>query len=94
MGTAGLSGSRPFAEAIAEFQRVRDEAALPMYEFTCQVASPGPPPAEQVELLAAVAADPPAAAGFTRMWAGMTSPAEFFASANVAGILAGAQAPA
>jgi len=34
-----LSGSRPFDEAMAEYQRGRDEHVLPMYEFTCQLAT-------------------------------------------------------
>jgi flavin-dependent dehydrogenase len=35
----GLAGRRPFDEALAEYQRTRDEAALPMYQFTVQIAS-------------------------------------------------------
>lgn len=89
---AALTGARPLAEAMAEVQRARDDHALPMFEFTCQVASPDPPPAELVGLLTAVAADPDASAGFTRTWAGVLSPAEFFSPANVGRILAGAPA--
>lgn len=91
---AVLSGAQPFAEAMAEFQRDRDAAGLPMFEFTCQVASPGPPPPEMLALLGAVAGDPQACSEFTRMWAGVLSPAEFFAPANVGRILAGAGASA
>ncbi len=91
---AVLSGTRPFDDAMAEFQRERDAAGLPMFEFTCQVASPGPPPPEMLALLGAVAASPEDCSGFTRMWAGVLSPAEFFAPENVGRILAGAGAPA
>ncbi|HWP42251.1 MAG TPA: hypothetical protein VNO14_03370 [Blastocatellia bacterium] len=30
---------RPYDEAMSEYQRVRDENALPMYEFTCESAT-------------------------------------------------------
>lgn len=89
-----LSGSRPFDEAMAEFQRERDEAGLPMFEFTCQVAAPGPPPPEMLALLGAVAGSAEDSAAFTRMWAGVVPVPTFFAPENVGRIMAGAAAPA
>lgn len=83
---AVLSGARTFAEAMAEFHTERDTAGLPMYEFTLQVASPGPPPPEMLALLGAVAADPEACGEFTRMWAGALSPGRFFARRSDASI--------
>jgi flavin-dependent dehydrogenase len=35
----GLSGRRPMEVAMADYQRERDEAAMPMYAFTVQLAS-------------------------------------------------------
>jgi flavin-dependent dehydrogenase len=35
----GLSGRRPLDEALADYQRTRDEKALPLYEFTLQLSS-------------------------------------------------------
>ena len=39
-------GEASFDEEMARCQAVRDAAALPMYEFTTQLASLEPPPAE------------------------------------------------
>jgi len=36
---AGFSGARPLGEALAEYQRVRDEHFAPMYDLTCGMAS-------------------------------------------------------
>jgi flavin-dependent dehydrogenase len=43
----GLSGRAPMADALARYQRQRDEAAKPLYEFTLALArfEPVPPPA-------------------------------------------------
>jgi 2-polyprenyl-6-methoxyphenol hydroxylase-like FAD-dependent oxidoreductase len=89
-----LSGVRPFSEAMAEFQAERDLAGTPMFEFTLQVAAPGPPPPEMLALLGAVAGNPADCAAFTRMWAGVLPVPEFFAPENVGRIMAGAAAPA
>lgn len=89
---AVFSGARSFDEAMAEFQADRDAAGLPMFEFTLQVATPGPPPPEMLALLGAVAGSPEACSGFTRMWAGVLSPVEFFAPENVGRIMAGSAA--
>jgi flavin-dependent dehydrogenase len=34
----GLSSSRPLQETLADYEQQRNEAALPLYEFTCQAA--------------------------------------------------------
>jgi 2-polyprenyl-6-methoxyphenol hydroxylase-like FAD-dependent oxidoreductase len=52
---AGLGGRRPLAEALAGFERARDRAALPMYEFTCELATLAPPRPEQQALFGALA---------------------------------------
>jgi flavin-dependent dehydrogenase len=54
---AGLSGKRPVEEAMAEYERRRNEAALPVYEFTCQLAALEPPPPEMQQLFAALRYD-------------------------------------
>jgi flavin-dependent dehydrogenase len=51
---AGLSGTRPIEEAMAEYEQRRNEAALPIYEFTCQLATLEPPPPEMQQLFAAL----------------------------------------
>lgn len=84
-----LAGVRPFAEAMADYHRSRDEQARPMYEFTCQLATLEPPPAEMQHLFAAVHGNRKAMDGFVQMNAGTISPAEFFSPENVGAILAG-----
>jgi 2-polyprenyl-6-methoxyphenol hydroxylase-like FAD-dependent oxidoreductase len=87
-----FSGARPYEQAMGDYQRARDEQALPMYEFTCQIAALEPPPAEMQQLLAAVHGNPTAMDGFAQMNAGTISPAQFLAPHNVGAIMATAQA--
>jgi flavin-dependent dehydrogenase len=82
-----LSGSRPFDEAMAEYQSRRDSQVLAMYEFTCELATLEPPPPELQQLLAATAGNPEASDAFIRVNAGAMSPAEFLEPANVERIL-------
>jgi len=90
-----FSGARSFDEALAGYQSTRDEHVLPMFEFTCQLATLEPPPPELQQLLAAVHGNQKAMDGFARVNAGVTSPAEFFAEENVGQIFAAASpAPA
>ncbi len=35
----GLSGRRPLDDALANYERLRNEAAMPAYEMNCQMAS-------------------------------------------------------
>jgi 2-polyprenyl-6-methoxyphenol hydroxylase-like FAD-dependent oxidoreductase len=85
-----LSGTRPFDNAMCDYQTTRDEHVLPMYEFTSQLATLEPPSAEMQELLAAIAGNQAAMDGFARVNAGVTSPAEFFSETNIGRILAAA----
>ena len=39
-----FSGARPYDDAMADYQSTRDEHVLPMFEFTCQLATLEPPP--------------------------------------------------
>jgi flavin-dependent dehydrogenase len=51
---AGFSGRRLLAEALADYQRRRDAAVLPMYEYTCQLARLAPPPPAMQQLFTAL----------------------------------------
>jgi 2-polyprenyl-6-methoxyphenol hydroxylase-like FAD-dependent oxidoreductase len=82
-------GDRPFAEAMAGYQAARDARVLPVYEFTTQLATLAPPPPEVQQLLAAAVDDPAASDAFAGVFAGVVSPAEFFAPENVAAITGG-----
>jgi 2-polyprenyl-6-methoxyphenol hydroxylase-like FAD-dependent oxidoreductase len=52
---AGLGGRQPLQAALAGYERARDAATLPMYEFTTELASFAPPTAEQQALFGALA---------------------------------------
>lgn len=82
-------GVRSFDEAMADYQRARDERVLPMYEFTYQLATLEPPPPEMQQLFGAIHGNQGAMDGFARMNAGTISPAEFFAPENVGAIMTG-----
>ena len=85
-----LSGARTFDDAMGEYQSTRDEHVLPMFEFTCQLATLEPPPPELQQVLGAVHGNQEAMDGFARVNAGVTSPAEFFSEENVGRIFAAA----
>jgi 2-polyprenyl-6-methoxyphenol hydroxylase-like FAD-dependent oxidoreductase len=86
-----LTGARSFDAAMGEYQATRDEHVLPLFEFTCQLATLEPPPPEMQQLLGAVHGNQAAMDGFARVNAGVTSPAEFFSEENVGRIFAAAQ---
>jgi 2-polyprenyl-6-methoxyphenol hydroxylase-like FAD-dependent oxidoreductase len=83
-----FTGTRSFDAAMAEYQSTRDQHVLPMYEFTCQLATLEPPPPELQHLLGAVHGNREAMDGFARVVAGVISPAEFFSGENVGRVLA------
>jgi 2-polyprenyl-6-methoxyphenol hydroxylase-like FAD-dependent oxidoreductase len=80
---ATFRGSRSFDEAMAGYQRGRDEQVLPMYELTCQLATLEPPPPETQRLLGAVHGHRESMDAFVQMNAGTLSPATFFSPANI-----------
>jgi flavin-dependent dehydrogenase len=83
-----FSGARPFEDAMAEYQRIRDAQVGAMYDFTCELATLEPPPPEVQQLLRAVHGNQAAMDGFARLNAGTISPTEFFAPENVDAIFA------
>lgn len=85
-----LSGARPHDEAMALYQRARDQRVTPIYHFTCQLAACEPPPPEMQRVLKAAHGNREAMDDFARMNAGVLSPAEFFSEQNVGRILAAA----
>lgn len=85
-----LSSHIPFSAAMATYQEARDEAALGMYELTCQIARLELPPPPLQALLGAVQGNQRAMDGFCQVNAGALPPAAFFAEANVGQIFAAA----
>ena len=85
-----LLGARPFDDAMAEYQLLRDERGGAMYDFTCELATLEPPPPELLQLLQAAHGNQEAMDGFARLNAGTILPAEFFAPDNTEAIFAAA----
>jgi flavin-dependent dehydrogenase len=86
-----LRSEAGFDDVLADYQRTRDAAALPLYGFTTELATLEPPPAETRQLLAAAQDNQPAMDGFVGVTAGTVSPSEFFDPANIGQIFAAAQ---
>jgi flavin-dependent dehydrogenase len=78
-----FSRGRDYEDALGEYQQRRDTCALPLYEFTTQLATLEPPPPEMQQLLGALAGNQSAMDDFVSVNAGTLSPAEFFDPVNV-----------
>jgi flavin-dependent dehydrogenase len=85
---AGLTGRQPLAEALAAYQRQRDEAALPEYEATCDTAAFKPVDSDNVRLRAALVGNQAEIDRFYRAAFDVTPSAEYFTPENIARILA------
>jgi flavin-dependent dehydrogenase len=83
----GLAGRRPLAEALAGYERERNEATMPMYELTSQFAALQPPPPEMQHLIAALHGNPEQAARFLGTVAGTVPIPEIFDPENLARIV-------
>ncbi|HEX2507100.1 MAG TPA: NAD(P)/FAD-dependent oxidoreductase [Miltoncostaeaceae bacterium] len=75
----GLGGRRPLDEALAEYERRRNEAALPLYEFTHELAGLEPPGPEMQALFGALRDDPEGTSRFFGVVAGTVPVAQLFA---------------
>jgi 2-polyprenyl-6-methoxyphenol hydroxylase-like FAD-dependent oxidoreductase len=81
---------RAFGEGMGEYQRIRDEVAKPVYEFTAQFATMEPPPPELQQLIGAMQGNQEAQDGFISVQAATLPAPEFFAPENVGRIMASA----
>ena len=75
---AGLRGESALDDTLADYQRRRDAAVLPMYEFTCARAGLEPAPLQMQALLGALRDDPTAIERFFGIFAGTVPVQEFF----------------
>jgi flavin-dependent dehydrogenase len=89
---AGLSGRLGFDVAMAQYEEQRNQAAMPLYDLTCQFAMLEPPPPEMQQLFAALRSNQPATDRFMGTLAGTTPIPEFFAPDNIGRIMATAPA--
>ncbi|MDF3051616.1 MAG: oxidoreductase [Pseudonocardia sp.] len=80
----GLSGRRPFDDALADYERRRNAAVMPMYEFTYATSALDPPTAQEVELFDAMRDDPVLTSRFFGVFAGTVPVPDFFASLSAA----------
>jgi flavin-dependent dehydrogenase len=83
-----FEGSSSFEGAMSAWQRARDEHAVPIYEFTTNLATLEPPPPEMQQLLGAVHGNQGAMDDFVSVVAATLSPTEFFAPARIGRIMA------
>jgi flavin-dependent dehydrogenase len=84
----GLSGRRPLEEALADYERRRNEAAMPGYEFTCLRATLAPPEPEMLQLIFALQGNQEQIDRFMGMDAGTFPVQEFFSPENLGRIMA------
>ena len=85
-----FNGSRTFTDAMGAHQKARDEHALPIYEFTTELATLEPPPPELQQLLGAVHGNQEAMDAFVSITAGTLSPKAFFDPAHIGSVMAAA----
>jgi 2-polyprenyl-6-methoxyphenol hydroxylase-like FAD-dependent oxidoreductase len=89
-----FAGRRAYDAAMADYQRARDDKALPIYEFTCEFAKLEPPPLEMQQLIGAMQGNQEAMDDFVSVMAGTLPAPEFFGPENTRRIMAQAAAPA
>ena len=85
-----FTGTQSFEEAMAGYQKTRDEHSLPMFELTCNFAKLEPPPAQMQQVLKATAARQASQDQFVSMMAGTRTVQSFFAPENIGRIMAAA----
>jgi 2-polyprenyl-6-methoxyphenol hydroxylase-like FAD-dependent oxidoreductase len=83
----GLSGRHTLEAALADYERRRNEASLPLFEMTCQFATLQPPSPEQQQLFAALRHDQEQTDRFIGTVVGTVPIPEFFAPENIGRIM-------
>ena len=86
-----LGDGKPYNDVMSAWHQERDAKAMPIYEFTAQLATLEPPPPEMQQLLGAVHGNQESMDGFVSVVSGAVSPAEFFSEESVGTMLAAAQ---
>jgi 2-polyprenyl-6-methoxyphenol hydroxylase-like FAD-dependent oxidoreductase len=79
----GLAGRHDPEEAMAGYEKARNEASLPMYEFTCEMAALEPPPPHMQQLFGALRANQEETNRFFGVIAGTVPVPDFFAPENL-----------
>lgn len=87
----GLSGRRPLQNALAYYERQRNEEAMPLYELSIQFAELKPPSDQMQQLFNALRTNQTELNRYFATIEGTISPETFFSRENVARIIAGAR---
>jgi 2-polyprenyl-6-methoxyphenol hydroxylase-like FAD-dependent oxidoreductase len=91
---AGFSGRAELDDALAGYERTRNEATMPLYQMTAEMAALQPPPVEQQQLIGALVGNQEQIDRFIGTIAGTTAIPDFFSPENVESIFARASTPA
>ena len=86
-----LGDGKPYNDVMSAWHQERDAKAMPVYQFTAQLATLEPPPPELQQLLGAVHGNQQAMDDFVSVVSGAVSPADFFSEENVGAVLAAAR---
>jgi hypothetical protein len=73
----GFADRKPIDQALANYEQRRNEAALPMYQFTLDLASMTPPSVEQQVMFEALRHNQEATDQFFGVLTGVISPKDF-----------------
>jgi 2-polyprenyl-6-methoxyphenol hydroxylase-like FAD-dependent oxidoreductase len=92
--TDGLSGRRPLPDALADYERRRDESTLRDFELNLAMAQLGSVPDRERRLRAALRSDQEATNHFFLAIQGMVPPDSFFNDENIDRIMLAARASA
>ena len=80
----GLRQRRPFGDALADYERQRNAAVMPMYDFTYATSALEPPTPQEERMFAAMRDDPVLVGRFLGVFAGTVAVQDFFASPSTA----------
>ena len=86
---SGLSGYVELEDALADYERKRNEMAMPIYELTCQLASLEPPLPVMRQFFAALQGNQTEINHFLGALAGTYPVPEFFSPEHVEQVIAG-----
>jgi flavin-dependent dehydrogenase len=85
---AGLSGRQVVDEALADYERLRNEAAMPAYDFACDLATLEPPTPELQQFFGSLRGNQAETDRFFGTIAGTVPLGEVFAPANIERVIA------
>jgi 2-polyprenyl-6-methoxyphenol hydroxylase-like FAD-dependent oxidoreductase len=80
---AGLHGKLPLDAALRDYERARNAAVKPMYDFTLEIASMAPPRLEQLLLFEALHGDAEQTQRFFGLLTGTVPVADYFSPGNL-----------